>query len=500
MLFRSSLNSSLLYINNTDGELALYSSRLVINNQNNDNNINCNVSNPIPLISIIRGSTSTSLQISDIAIQFNNSGYGATLLSANLTSGQIWTLPNATGTIALTNNVWNATGNAGTVAGTNFLGTTDAIDLVAKTNNTERLRILSTGEVKLSSLVGSGTRMVTASATGQLSTQAIVSPTLQTVTDAGNVTTNSVIVKNSASFLGIQNTAGDTRGMFDIESDNGRVVLYDTNGNNAILACVNLTGDREYQLPDQDGTFALLSDINPGNTWNVVGNVGTTAGTNFIGTTDAVDFVAKTNNAERLRILSTGEVKLSSLVGTGTRMVVADLNGQLSTQAIVSPTLQLVTSGTSKNLTNGINLQGTNAGDSQTGVYINAFGTNAANSNSGDNVNALGYEAAMNNGAAATYVNAFGYQAAKGNVGGFVNAMGSGALENNTGSNVNAFGNQAGSGNQINGATIFSNASMPSYADYAAASAAITTGAGGTVGCTYLYHDQATNSIGAVRL
>jgi hypothetical protein len=36
--------------------------------------------------------------------------------------------------------------------------------------------------------------------------------------------------------------------------------------------------------------------------WKLVGNTGTIAGTNFIGTTDAIDFVTKTNNVERVRI------------------------------------------------------------------------------------------------------------------------------------------------------------------------------------------------------
>ncbi|MDD5570757.1 MAG: tail fiber domain-containing protein [Bacteroidales bacterium] len=36
--------------------------------------------------------------------------------------------------------------------------------------------------------------------------------------------------------------------------------------------------------------------------WNLSGNAGTTAGTNFIGTTDAKDLVFKVNNAERLRM------------------------------------------------------------------------------------------------------------------------------------------------------------------------------------------------------
>lgn len=535
-----------LYINDNDGQSIYTSVYGYMNNSNNGNFINYNTSNPKPLITIYRDSTSLSLEISDNTVQFNNSGFGGGLVSDTLTSNQVWTLPNASGTIALANNVWNATGNAGTVAGSNFIGTTDAIDFVAKTNNTERLRVLSTGQVKLSSLTGTGTRMVVASSTGQLSTQAIASPTLQTVTDAGNTTTNSVIVKNTTSFLGLQNTAGDTRAMFDISSDNGRVVLYDTDGNNAILECANLTGDRTYQLPDNDGTIALLSDINTGNYWSLAGNTGTTPGTDFIGTTDNKDLIFKANNIQRLRIDSTyGDIYTDTSFraigvdtsiqafngsvgimiandyilkpyiyinnGTGTAQIqstnltspriieLPDASGTIALTTTV--TLQNVLAGTNKNLTNGINLQGTNAGGGTfSGSNINGLGGNAAYGNLGSNVNALGYEAAMNNTIAGTYVNAFGYQAAKGNSGGYVNAIGSGAAQNNTGSDVNAFGNGAGSGNTINGATIFSNASLPSYANYAAAAAAITTGAGGTAGCTYLYHDQATNSIGAVRL
>jgi hypothetical protein len=40
---------------------------------------------------------------------------------------------------------WSLTGNSGTTAGTNFIGTTDAADWVIKTNNTERARVLSGG-------------------------------------------------------------------------------------------------------------------------------------------------------------------------------------------------------------------------------------------------------------------------------------------------------------------------------------------------------------------
>jgi hypothetical protein len=621
--------------------------------------------------------TTNSTELKYDSLKYNNSAFVGSLETATLTSSQTWTLPNSTGTIALANNIWNATGNAGTVAGTNFIGTTDAIDFVTKTNNTERLRVLSTGQVKLSSLTGTGTRMVVANSVGQLSTQTITSPTLQTVTTAGNTTT--VPIYSEGGFIA-QNAVDNSGGAITCGIGNGGILSLTSVVGNGVEIKVDLTtGNRTLQVPDNDGTIALLSDINPGNTWNVVGNAGTTAGTNFIGTTDNEDLVFKTNNVERLRIDNIGNITAlngcnsindteaiffasdSSYIGSAfissnysgsgkptlgltdgiqylgiiqtstlssnRTYTLPDASGTIALTNTV--TLQNVLAGTNKNLTSGINLQGTNAGGGNTGTSsINAFGTNAAQNNSGsyinalggnaaiansgnninalgyaaassntgdyvnaigydaassntgdyvnalgqnaaqnnlgsyvnvlgfsagednigsnvngigiaaasnntgghvnafgataanlntgtyinalgyqaavsnqgDNVNALGYEAAMNNGIASTYVNAFGYQAAKGNDGGYVNAIGSGALENNTGSNVNAFGNGAGSGNTISGATIFSNASLPSYADYTAASAAITVGAGGTAGCTYLYHDQATNSIGAVRL
>ena len=46
--------------------------------------------------------------------------------------------------------------------------------------------------------------------------------------------------------------------------------------------------------------------------WTILGNAGTVAGTNFIGTTDAVDFVTRTNNTERMRVLSDGRVSVNN--------------------------------------------------------------------------------------------------------------------------------------------------------------------------------------------
>ena len=46
--------------------------------------------------------------------------------------------------------------------------------------------------------------------------------------------------------------------------------------------------------------------------WTLLGNAGTVAATNFIGTTDAVDFVTRTNNTERMRVYSGGGILVTS--------------------------------------------------------------------------------------------------------------------------------------------------------------------------------------------
>ncbi len=51
----------------------------------------------------------------------------------------------------------------------------------------------------------------------------------------------------------------------------------------------------------------------PSDVWMTAGNAGLNASTNFLGTTDAVDFVLRTNNTERLRALSTGNIGIGTV-------------------------------------------------------------------------------------------------------------------------------------------------------------------------------------------
>ena len=62
-----------------------------------------------------------------------------TKLYVSTINGSQWTYNGTTYVIYIPVN-WSTFGNAGTTAGTNFLGTTDAVDFVGKTNGTERFR------------------------------------------------------------------------------------------------------------------------------------------------------------------------------------------------------------------------------------------------------------------------------------------------------------------------------------------------------------------------
>jgi hypothetical protein len=140
---------------------------------------------------------------------------------------------------------------------------------------------------------------------------------------------------------------------------------------------------------------------------------------------------------------------------------------------------------------------GQNAGQGQSGNYSILFGPGAGFNNSGLELFAAGVSAGnLNTG---DKVTAIGNLAGAGNSGNSVVAIGPAAANINSANYVIALGNNAGSNNTLAVSTIISNDCLPTYLNYAAASAAINAGTGATTG-TYLYHDQTTNSIGAVRI
>jgi hypothetical protein len=148
------------------------------------------------------------------------------------------------------------------------------------------------------------------------------------------------------------------------------------------------------------------------------------------------------------------------------------------------------------------NFIGVNAGENAIGANKAVFiGHRAGNSATGAEHGVFLGRYAGANAEGASDSNFFGNYAGYSAVNAFdSNFFGVSAGQNSTGNNVNIFGNNGGVGNELNGQTIFSNSCLPSFADHTAAAAAITVLLGASANSTYLYHNQATNSIGAVRL
>ncbi len=117
-----------------------------------------------------------------------------------------------------------------------------------------------------------------------------------------------------------------------------------------------------------------------GSSWNLTGNSGTSAGTNYIGTSDGVDLVIKTNGTERFRVLSGGNIG----IGTTTPSYMLHMIGSAGTGSSVAVI--------SNNNAAGVGLTGQNlaASGASTGVGVygatqqsNGFGVYATNLSAG---------------------------------------------------------------------------------------------------------------------
>lgn len=278
---------------------------------------------------------------------------------------------------------WEINGNANITAA-NFLGTTNANDVIFKTNNAERARILSNGnvgvgitapavtlEVNNRARVSSSNPLIelngTFAAVPNLASMAIRSAGEVVVrTNANNAAisdwelklgTGTYAYPNDAFYVGRRAVPTATApAYFMLINNAGNMGVGTTTPNNRVeitSAAANTSGLRFTNLTSASPTVAangkaLSVDANgdvvlmpsASDAWKLLGNAGTTAGTNFLGTTDAQDLVFKTNNLERMRTLaSNGNVGVGHTAPLSKLTVMERFDGNYS---VMNPFTKLV--------------------------------------------------------------------------------------------------------------------------------------------------------------
>lgn len=361
---------------------------------------------------------------------------------------------------------WGLTGNAGTNPATNFLGTTDDIDLVLKTNKVDNLRIKNDGRIEignkqtnpiylgatsLSKKIFVATENTTnnivfqsSNSTGDPvsmyfggSTGTILTPTISESNQ--NLSNLFFSGYDGSKFISSSAIHAQLDGVPGLNSMPGRLDFRTSpiGGNNPLIRMVVRSNGNigiGTETPTQklhvegnirmvDGNQAvgkiLTSDAggtatwqNPSEiAWGLSGNAGTTAGPNFIGTKDDEDIIFKRNNIR------------AGLLGSSNTSFGINAFNPLST-------------GINNTATGRAALQNNTAGINNTAIGFEALLANT----SGDNNIAIGV-LALDTNTTGNDNTAIGRGALTDNVAGLSNtALGRDALFNSTGNNNTAVG------------------------------------------------------------
>ena len=306
-------------------------------------------------------------------IPFGNAGgtgltydYGfsntTTLLKKEITSNSANTFQlrnNDTGSLAYVRFLYNAYGNSWGIGMGSYAANANAIEFRSDAvgANTLRFKIETDGNVTAPILSGSGTRMVVADSTGLLSTQAIPSIPAGTVTSVGLsmptgftvsgspiTSAGTLAVSMAAGYViptttqvGNWNTVGVPNSLIPFGNAGGTGLTYDYGfSNTTTLLKKEITSNsaNTFQLRNNDtGSLAYVRFL-----YNAYGNSWGIGMGSYAANANAIEFRSDAVGANTLRfkIETDGNVTAPILSGSGTRMVVADINGLLSTQPIPS--------------------------------------------------------------------------------------------------------------------------------------------------------------------
>ncbi|NOS91569.1 MAG: hypothetical protein HOP30_06580, partial [Cyclobacteriaceae bacterium] len=204
---------------------------------------------------------------------------------------------------------WSLSGNSGTTPGTNFIGTTDAQDLVFKTNSTEYARLTSSGSFAIGTITPiAGSALDVTNSSSQVTAYIRSSSAAMRFVNFGSNFIQSGLNTSSGSQADLHFTDMNASNYWMTIKTGGNIGI----GTQTPAAKLDIAGN----IKITDGTEGLgkvlTSDAtglatwqNASSGWGLTGNAATNPATQFIGTSDAQDLIFKTNGVERLRINQT---------------------------------------------------------------------------------------------------------------------------------------------------------------------------------------------------
>ncbi len=237
------------------------------------------------------------------ALLLNNSGgtSGQVLLSRGGGATPEW------GDIICPSAAWDLSGNEATTPGTgdgeNYLGTSDAKNLVIATNAIEAIRIGNSASAAGSVTIANGLTVSAggASVTGDFELAGDLEVSEDVLVTGDLEVSEDVLVKKDLEVL----EDVSVRGSFNLAETASALLLNNSGGTSG-----------QVLLSRGGGATPEWGDIIcPSAAWDLSGNEATTPGTgdgeNYLGTSDAKNLVIATSGTERIEIASTGEVTVA---------------------------------------------------------------------------------------------------------------------------------------------------------------------------------------------
>jgi hypothetical protein len=201
---------------------------------------------------------------------------------------------------------WLLLGNTGTVAGTNFLGTTDAQDLVFKTNNTEWMRIVTAGNVGIGTTTPNATSKLHIYQTGALAQLLLQSNGHDNAFAGGQILFNNDVIGNAQGNITFVNDAFGSAFM------NGGITYFPN--------AYSINGDGPWLSRYSNmaiGTTLFVSDVENGTVIKKVG-IGTTTPQNSLDVSNANGLGVAIGTYAGINVAPSGGMIVSGNVGVGT--------------------------------------------------------------------------------------------------------------------------------------------------------------------------------------